>query len=280
MGLNVFFIVYRESFEAVLILSIVWSILVKSSVNKKIIHFVLSTGTLLGLMLSTLTAFMIYKFQSMLPENFLDLFNNGILIISVFLITHMCLWMAKNAKNIKNELGKSIEKSLEKIDYWGLIVLVCLSIAREGIETVIFLSGTMIEASRDQVMEYSAISLLGILASLVTLYIFLKGFKFFKPKVFFMISSIFLFITAGSFVIKIIQSFVNSEYLPALKEAVWDSSFLLDESSSFGNFISMFTGYHSMPNLMTIITYLIYWLIVVALYYRTVKENTQASAKA
>jgi high-affinity iron transporter len=118
------------------------------------------------------------------------------------------------------------------------------------------------------------------MASLVTLYIFLKGFKFFKPKIFFMISSIFLFITAGSFVIKIVQSLINSEYIPALKEAVWDSSKLLDEASGIGNFISMFTGYHSMPNLMTIITYLIYWLLVILLYRKALKENTQASAKA
>jgi high-affinity iron transporter len=275
MGLNVFFIVYRESFEAILILSIVWSLLAKSQVSKKIINFVLSIGTILGVLISTLTALLIYKFQSIL-----DLFNNSILLISVFLITHMCLWMVKNAKNIKKDLGTSVEKSLEKFDFWGIIVLVCLSIAREGIETVIFLSGTMIEATRAQVFEYSTISFLGLVASLVTLYIFLKGFKFFKPKVFFMISSIFLFITAGSFVIKIVQSLVNSEYIPAIKDAVWDSSKLLDEASGIGNFVSMFTGYHSMPNLMTIITYLIYWLLVIVLYRRALKENTQTSAKA
>lgn len=272
MELNIFFIVYRESFEAILILSIVWSILTQAQVPAKMLKTILTTGAGIGLAISSLIAILIYQFQKLLPENFLDLFNNTLLFISIILITHMCIWMAKHAKNIKREMSQEIQKSLGMANYWGVISVIALSIAREGSETVIFLSGTLIEATREQVFQYSLVAIGALVLSLITLAVFLKGFKFFKPKIFFAVSSIFLFITAGSFLIKLTQNLINSELLSPLKENIWDSNHLIDETSRLGDFLSMTTGYHSSPHLMTLVIYLLYWAIAGSLYFRAQKS--------
>jgi high-affinity iron transporter len=271
MELNIFFIVYRESFEAVLILSIIWSILTQSQIAEKTIYRILSVGTFIGILTSALVAIAIYQFQTQLPENFLDLFNNSLLLISIILITHMCVWMAKHAKSIKAEIKKEINQSLKTANHWGVISLIALSIAREGSETVIFLSGTLIEATRQQMMSYLLVATSAFILSLITLFIFLKGFKFFKPKIFFLISTIFLFLTAGSFLIKLTQSLISSEILPPLKENIWDSAWLIDETSRIGDFLSMTLGYHSSPHLITIIFYFSYLSVASLLYFRAQK---------
>lgn len=268
MELNIFFIVYRESFEAILILSIVWSILNKASVERSTMNKVLSTGTVIGFVISGLVAIGLYKFQEVLPPEFLDYFNYSILLVSSILITQMCIWMAKHSKDIKGELQKNIHQSLESSNFFGIIILVAFSIAREGIETVLFLSGAFLEATGKLVMNYSFFASLGFIASLATLYVFLKGFKLFKPKYFFMLSTFFLFLTASSFVIKLSQGLIMAGMIPPLKENLWDSTFLIDETSKVGGFLSSMTGYHATPHLMTVILFLVYWVLALGLYQR------------
>lgn len=268
MELNIFFIVYRESFEAILILSIVWSVLSQAKVDKSVISRLLLLGASIGILLSAFVAVGLYKFQESLPPNFIDFFNYTILLVSSILITQMCIWMVKHSKNIKGEIQKNIHQSLERSNNWGIVLLIALSIAREGIETVLFLSGAFIEASSSKTLSYSLFSAAGILASLITLYIFLKGFKMFKPKYFFMLSTFFLFVTAASFIIKLTQGLIMAGHISPLKENIWDSSFLLDESSSFGGFISTMTGYHATPHLMTLCLFFSYWIVAIFLYLR------------
>lgn len=272
MELNIFFIVYRESFEAVLILSIVWSILLAANVDLSIMKKVLLVGTSIGMLISGLVAFSLYAFQGMIPANFLDYFNFSILLLSSILITQMCIWMARNSKNLRGELHKNIHQSLQNSNFFGIIALIAFSVAREGVETVLFLSGIFIEASKQSLVNYSFVVFFGALASLVTLFIFLKGFKLFKQKYFFILSTFFLFITASSFIVKLSQGLIMAEILPPLKENLWDTTFLIDESSRWGGFFSSMTGYHSSPHLMTVLLVLLYWIIALSFYQRTFKR--------
>jgi high-affinity iron transporter len=273
MGLNIFFIVYRESFEAILILSIVWSILSKSNIEKIKTNKIITLGTLIGLIITGLVSIGLYKFQESMPPGFIDYFNFGILFISALLITQMCIWMAKNSKDLKNNLQNNINLALENSNFMGIISLIAFSIAREGIETVLFLSGAFLEASGKTVVNYSMFAVVGILASLVTLVIFLKGFKFFKQKYFFLVSTFFLLITASSFIVKLVQGLIMNGLLPSIKESVWDTSNFIDETSVIGGYFASMTGYQSNPALMTVIVYFIFWIMALFLYRRAIRNS-------
>ncbi|MBC7458608.1 MAG: FTR1 family protein, partial [Bdellovibrionaceae bacterium] len=149
----------------------------------------------------------------------------------------------------------------------------CLAVGREGSETVLFLYGMANESmAKGHLQPLVTAIVLGLSASVVTWFIFNQGLKFFKQQVFFKITTVLLFLTASSLTIKLTQKFIELEVISPLKVNIWDTSAILDENSGLGRVVSGLTGYHSSPSLMTVIVYVLYWVITGYLYYRPKKS--------
>jgi high-affinity iron transporter len=147
-----------------------------------------------GLILSALLAWAINTAQNEIQGQALEYFNNGIIACAIILMTHMCIWMKQHARTIKSELQTGVEKSLSSSQYWGIALLACLSVGREGSETVIFLYGMAIESiENNEIRFFIGAIALGLVASYLTWIVFNKGLKFFKQQVFFRVTTGLLF---------------------------------------------------------------------------------------
>ena len=62
-------------------------------------------------------------------------------LIAVVILTSMVFWMRKVARNIRVELEQAVDQALQRSGRGGLglVLMVFLSEAREGLETVFFL---------------------------------------------------------------------------------------------------------------------------------------------
>ncbi|VAW82570.1 High-affinity iron permease, partial [hydrothermal vent metagenome] len=65
-----------------------------------------------------------------------------------------------------------------------------------------------------------------------------------------------------------VDRMIGFGWLPALVDPLWDSSFLLDDSSRVGGIIATFTGYRAHPALMLLLIYAAYWVVVSRLLRR------------
>ena len=69
------------------------------------------------------------------------------------------------------------------------------------------------------------------------------------------------------------------EWLPTLRDGLWNSAWLLDDMSRFGGVVASLTGYRAQPSLMTILAYIAYWVLVLGLLRRGSPEQATAAVR-
>ena len=88
-------------------------------------------------------------------------------------------------------------------------------------------------------------------------------------EVFFRFSETLLLLLAAALLVDGVDHLIGLGWLPALIDPVWDSSFLLDDSSRVGGVIAAFTGYRAHPALTILLIYAAYWFVVSLLMRRS-----------
>jgi high-affinity iron transporter len=274
--INTFVIVWRESFEAMLLVGILISSLKRNKsweFGQKYIVWGVCSGVLLAVALALGIVFATSELQGAALEHF----QTAMLFVAAGLIVHMCLWMKKHSKEIKKDIDKTLlnkhsetplqgQKSVSN-SYLGLSLICALAVGREGMETVLFLYGSTLEAAESgQLVPLIAAGLFGFVLAFATGGIVSKGLGKFGFKWFFRLSSGFLLLMAGSFVIKATLRLEQAQLLPSLVSRLWDTSQIFSDSSFLAKFLSMFTGYVSAPSLMLVLVYVTFWVGYAALY--------------
>jgi high-affinity iron transporter len=264
--INALFIVWRESFEAVLIVGILFSFLKRHENHRRSLGF-MWVGVLAGAVLSGALAYAMQKAETELEGNALEYFQAGMLLFAAVLMAQMCIWMKKHARGLKSELETGLNEALSTKKMLGVAALTALAVSREGFELVMFFYGMSFEAAAKgttaSLLIYSAG---GVLLTALTAFLYYRGLKFFPRKLFFQVTTAFLLITASSFVLAATRRLVQMDALPTLRDQVWDTSWLLDERSPVGQAISAITGYESTPALITVLACLAFWLITLFFY--------------
>lgn len=257
--ISALFIVWRETFEAVLIVGILHSYLKRQENPARSLRFMWA-GVFAGIALSAVLAYGIQMAQDELQGRALEYFQAGMLVVAAFLMTQMCVWMKRHSRKIKFELETGLREALTTTKLIGVASLAALAIAREGTELVMFFYGMGVEAAEKGSMpSLIAFSSGGIVLAGVTYWMLSHGLKAFNPKVFFRVTAVFLLVTASSLLLSAVRKLIQMDAIPTLKDQVWDTSFLLDERNPLGQVVSGMTGYQSGPALMTVLIYAAYW---------------------
>jgi high-affinity iron transporter len=84
-----------------------------------------------------------------------------------------------------------------------------------------------------------------------------------------------LFLAAG-LLLTGIERLMSLDIIPTLVDPIWDSSRLLDDTTSFGNLVSTLTGYRAHPALMSLLVYVAYW-VGVLLFLKRARAVPQAA---
>lgn len=264
--INALIVVYRESFEALLIVGLLYSFLVRKYASPYAFR-AMGAGAVVGLGLSAALALAIYKVESEIGGFALEIFQFSMMVIAVVLITQMCIWMRLHARNLKSELESDASKAMATGHLLSLATLTAIAVGREGSETVIFLYGLLTESAQSgNLWTFALMSTAGLILGVLTWIAFQKGFSFFKQKTFFTFSSILLFITAGSMIISISAKIIEFDWIQFGRSQMWDSSWLIHENSPLGSLLQIITGYKSAPSQFTVLMYFSYWILVLVLF--------------
>ncbi|NIE64991.1 FTR1 family protein [Burkholderia sp. Ax-1719] len=259
---QVLFIVWRESVEALLVVGILYAWLKNGDANARRGLPYLWAGVGLGILSACALGAALVGFTEVLSGDAQDYFQTAMVLVACVLIVQMVLWMKQHGRTLKREMEESLEKTTRDANWWGITVLVALAIAREGSETVIFLYGLGFgQSGHVDASQYVAV-LLGLGLAFLTFYFLQLGGKVFSWRLFFRVTEIMLlFLGAGLFQTGV-DKLIDKEILPTIVDQVWNSSAILDDSSTFGSLVATLTGYRAHPALMNLIAYAVYWLVV------------------
>ncbi len=260
MGSTVF-IVWRESIEAMLVIGILYTWLKNQADTGNGMRF-LWGGVLAGIGLALGLAFIMLEVQSELVGEALEYFQIAIMLIAAVLITQMVLWMRRHGRTLKRNLEAGMQRAHEQANWWGMAALAAIAVGREGAETVIFLYGAGLAQSGGAQLQFIGAAISGFVLAFLSFWLLSQGSRFFSWKVFFRFSEILLLLLAAALLVDGVDRMIGLGWLPALVDPVWDSSFLLDDSTRVGGIIAAFTGYRAHPALMLLLIYAAYWLVV------------------
>lgn len=264
---NVFFIVWRESLEAVLIIGILYSFLSrrpesdggKSGLSSRPLHFMWA-GVLGGILLSMLLGLATMKVQDSLSGQALEYFQTAILIFSAFLMTQMVVWMNVHGRKMKKALESDLTQAMTTSGLWGVALVSMFAVAREGTETVVYLYGLSLEHATSGMGIMGLAAFGGFAFALLTAWTVSKGIRFLHYGTFFKLTSLVLLFSAAGLMVAGTNRLIEMDVLPAIVDPLWNTSWLLDASTMFGGIVAAFTGYRSNPSLMLVLMYAGYWI--------------------
>ncbi len=262
---QVLFIVWRESVEALLVVGILYTWLRATPEGKRGLPY-LWGGVAAGLGLAVALALVLLGVSSWLSDEGQEWFQAIMSLAACALVVQMVVWMKKHGRTLKGELESGARASVANDNWWGLLVLVAIAVAREGSETVVFLYGTVSAGQGGNDMLMLALAgLAGFAVALLTFWLLQLGGKLITWRRFFLVTEILLLLLAGSLLVGGLDHLISLDVLPTIVDPVWDSSWLLSDSTGFGKVLADFAGYRALPALISVLLWVAYWIVVWAL---------------
>jgi len=258
---NTLFIVWRESVEGILVVGILYAWL-KSHPQGALGMRYLWGGVAAGVSLAVLLSLAMMGVYSNLDGDALDYFQLGMMLVAAWLITQMVFWMRKHGRVLKKELETGLERAAGEANWMGVSLIAMLAVGRESAETVIFLYGNGMGQQGMAFAQFLGAAALGFALALLTFWLLVRGGRNLSWKNFFRISETLLLLLAAGLLVGGVEKMIGYDWIPALVDPVWDSSFLLDDTSAAGNLVAALTGYRAHPALTMVLAYAGYWALV------------------
>jgi high-affinity iron transporter len=276
---QVLFVVWRESVEALLVVGILYAWLKNGDAEARRGLPYLWAGVGAGLLAAVALGAALVGFSEFLSGDAADYFQIGMVLIACVLIVQMVLWMKRHGRTLKRDMERSLHESTRNGNAWGVAVLVALAIAREGSETVIFLYGLGFGQSGHVSHGDILAIVLGLGLAFLTFYILQLGGRIFSWRQFFRVTEIMLLLLGAGLLQTGVDKLIDKEILPLGIAQVWNSSALLDDSSTVGSLVAALTGYRAHPALTNLIAYALYWLVVGWLARRASRAPVAAAGR-
>lgn len=258
---QILFVMWRETVEAMLVVGILHAWLSHNPSAKPGLRY-LWGGVLAGLGGAFLLGLGIEAMNSVLEEEGQAYFQALMMLVAAVLIVQMVLWMRRHGRRLKRDMEQSLSMSTQQQQWWGVFSLAAIAVAREGSETVVFLSSLAMGIHGFASLQFWLALALGAALAGGTFYLLQLGGKLFSWRIFFKVTEALLLLLGCALLVNSVDKLIDVQFLPTLKSQVWDSSFFLDDGSIVGGIVSSFTGYRARPPLTTLLVFIGYWLSI------------------
>ena len=190
MGAGV--VMLREGFEASLIVGIVLAFLDRT--GRRDGFAAVWAGAIAALALSITVGAALFVVGAELEGTAEHVFEGVTMLAAAGLLTWMIFWMRRQARSIRKELEGQVQSALATGSSLALAVVAFVGVAREGVETALFLFSS-VEGSNTVISLISAA--LGLVVAIALGYAFYRGSSRLDLRRFFTITSGLLLVFAG-----------------------------------------------------------------------------------
>ncbi|HZP42068.1 MAG TPA: FTR1 family protein [Candidatus Binatia bacterium] len=257
-------ITWRESLEAALIVGILLTYLGRSGERRGVPYVWGGAGA--AVLAALVCAAASNGLVAALDPDVQELAQAGILFLAVAVLTWMVVWMHRNARALRGELHARADRALAAGRLLGLATIAFAAVFREGVETVLFLWGVVLQGAHDGVLALLGAGLAGTALAVATAWVFFRGFRFLKLQTFFRVTGVLLLLVAGGLLTAAVNKLIALDYLPALVSQVWNTSWLVPDDGIVGGVLRAFVGYRARPSLLEVLVFFAYvptmfWLL-------------------
>ncbi|MDE2379474.1 FTR1 family protein [Bradyrhizobium sp.] len=254
-------IVFREVFEAGLIIGIVLAVTQSVPHRQRWIAGGVLAGVVGACLVAAFAGVLSQLFEGMGQE----LFNAAILSVAVIMLTWHNVWMARHGKEMAGELravGQAVADGSRSL--WALAVVVGVAVLREGSEVALFLYGVAASDGGSATSLFTG-GLLGLaLGGAVCLFTYV-GLLRIPPRALFATTTMLITLLAAGMAAQAVAYLARANWFTALDVVVWDSGWLLSEDSLLGRTLHTLIGYTDQPTEMQLVIYAIVVLVTIAL---------------
>ena len=261
---NIVFIVWRESVEALLVIGILNAWLRHQNDRLAFAQATryLWSGVAAGILFAVAFAFALIWLGDALPDEAQQTYQTAAVLIAAALIVQMVLWMRRNSRDLKRNLQSSLSEAASQSRWWGVFTLSLIAVAREGGETAVFLYGTLGAGPAAgwpaQALAVSA----GFAAAAVSYWALQLSGRYISWRIFFRVTEVMLLFLAASLLLTGVDNLADLGVIPSLSGRLWDSSRFLPDSGAAGGLVSALTGYRAKPDLLELVAYTAYWILI------------------
>ncbi len=261
--LATFLITFREGLEAFLLVGILLAYLTRLDARNKAIWIYL--GVVAGMIASILAAFILQVVISQFDnEHYRLMLTIAVMLTAVLILSYMALWMQKQAQAHTKAVQAQLAQHVSAGRTFGIAMLAFVSVLREGIETVLFLSAISYGGS-----DVSATwGLAGLALSAVLVWILLRTTRQVPLRQFFRGTSLLLIVIAAGLLSSVVNQLQALGVYLGTTTPIFDISHILSDSTGFGIFMRGLFGYNATPTQAQFFTWLLFLAIAVFLWWR------------
>lgn len=246
-------IVFRESFEAALLIGIIAAATRAIPGRGRFVAGGIGAGACGALLVAALTSRIAQLFGGMGQE----LFNAAVLGLAVLMLAWHNIWMSVHGAELAagaRRVGRDVSEGRRALS--AILVVIAIAVLREGSETALFLYGLVSagSASRSELLGGAS---LGLIAGIGVGVIMYAGIVRVPMRWFFAVTSALILLLAAAMAAQMARFLVQGDVLPSLADPVWDTSHALPGNSPVGALLHALMGYDPQPSGMQLVFYLV-----------------------
>ena len=255
-------IVFRESFEAILIYGIIVSFFQKNcAFNLNIKEARL--GFFVGVLASLLMGIAMAQTTLIIPEKFFSVIELITIFGGSFFMLYMVFWISKQSKTLKKELEGELATAIKSKKNYSVFAVVFFSVFREGVETVVYLYSIALENKSIAHISIVVMSLLiGIILSYIIYFVAIKGTKSVSLQTIFRITGIWLLLSASSLLSTGIDKLFSGDWLTSFQGSIFSIN-TSESMEKIMHFFESISGFRFQPTIWHSLAFLTFWGIVI-----------------
>ncbi|MFC5519963.1 FTR1 family iron permease [Polaromonas jejuensis] len=257
-------IVFREILEAALVASIVLAATKQVPRRGRWVGLGIAGG-ILGACLVAGFADIISSWASGMGQ---EVFNACVMFVAVAMLAWHSIWMSRHGREMARELsavGSAVASGSRPLT--GLAVVVGVAVLREGSEAVLFLYG-IAAGEPGQTSQMVVGGLLGLVGGVgLGAAMYFGLLKIATHRLFAVTNALIILLTAGM-ASQGVGFLLSANLVPSWGDAIWDSSWLLSDTSILGKMLHTLIGYTDRPAGIQLAVYVL-TLTTVTLLVRT-----------
>lgn len=205
-----FVIGLREGLEAALVIGILVAFLIRAERRDALPRLWLGIGLAIALALGI--GFVLTFGAYTLSFEAQEILGGSLSIVAVAMVTTMIFWMQRAARGMRGELERGIGQAIATGGLWGVVAIGFVTVAREGIETALFLWSMV--RSTGGASDALIGAALGLVGAALMGYLIYRGMVRINLRTFFTVTSAFLIIVAAGVLAYGIHDLQEARVLP------------------------------------------------------------------
>lgn len=159
-----------------------------------------------------------------------EILGGTLSLVAVAMVTWMILWMSSNSRQFARKLREDTAAQLASGSEWGVVWIAFIAVAREGIETALFVWAT-IKSSAENAIAAPALGVVtGLVVAVIIGWLIYTGAARINLSIFFNITGLLLIFVAAGIVSYGIGDLQEASVIPGWGTPIYDITAYLDGS--------------------------------------------------